>query len=517
MASPVFKIGNRPRKLCDHSGFVLVQVPGHPVAKNLNMHMVPLQNLVMEQHLGRLLSPTEQVEHVDGDVTNNDLPNLKLVATLPTFSSDGLTNSGLTTHFQFVYDTRIPYDTAIAQVNALMVAAESDYALLKTWFGGIDFQPPFSSPELIRINYSLTPGGATWTYPPDQSVLDITPQVGADLLELRHLVNAELVEQFAFKQGQAWFYNYDLLHGGNEGSHGEGLSLWGAVEVQRATGGPPRWVLGGAYGANLWMTSGRYDWINNVWQNTIKPEANSCNEMFLNWLKYQLGYTTTQIIAAAPGTSHLADPMRQVYRNLTGSSADPFPQFKALLDANYPGSSSIPSADNPESPFPLSFTAAPPGGDDTLSPFASGGSNGNGTIVIPAGPGAISYVDRRDTANRLARVGITDVQDVQQLLLYIDPDYVRIISDPMLAAYLGVIYIPIDPNPGGGGGGTNPTAFAPSPNNFPADYLAPLTGYKSHNPGDGTDPDPNPGDSGTGPSTYPGSNTYPSNHTYPIS
>lgn len=162
--------------------------------------------------------------------------------------------------------------------------------------------------------------------------------------------------------------------------------------------------------------------------------------------------------------------------------------------------------------------------------FSLNRNNGNGTIVIPSGPGAISYVDRRDTANRLARVGITDVQDVQQLLLYIDPDYVRIISDSMLADYLGVIYIPPIPDPtpggggtggggtGGGGGTTSPTALMPSPLNFPADYLAPLTGYKSHDPGGGNnpDPDPNPGSGGAGPNTYPGNNTYPSNHTYPI-
>jgi len=55
--------------------------PVHPngeVRKDRNRRYVYLHRVVMENSLGRLLKPDEQVDHKDGDKENNTLSNLAL-------------------------------------------------------------------------------------------------------------------------------------------------------------------------------------------------------------------------------------------------------------------------------------------------------------------------------------------------------------------------------------------------------------------------------------------------------
>jgi hypothetical protein len=44
-----------------------------------NLHVISYPRLIMEQHLGRKLKPNEDVHHIDGDVTNNDISNLQVL------------------------------------------------------------------------------------------------------------------------------------------------------------------------------------------------------------------------------------------------------------------------------------------------------------------------------------------------------------------------------------------------------------------------------------------------------
>lgn len=60
----------------DRQGYVLVHVPKHPFATSTGY--VRAHRLVMEQHLGRYLTPTEVVHHLDGNRQNNGLSNLRL-------------------------------------------------------------------------------------------------------------------------------------------------------------------------------------------------------------------------------------------------------------------------------------------------------------------------------------------------------------------------------------------------------------------------------------------------------
>lgn len=53
-----------------------VKVAGHPYAEKSGHVLV--HRLVMEEYLGRYLTPGEVVHHIDGDTTNNKIENLQL-------------------------------------------------------------------------------------------------------------------------------------------------------------------------------------------------------------------------------------------------------------------------------------------------------------------------------------------------------------------------------------------------------------------------------------------------------
>lgn len=61
------------------SGYVSVKRPDHPCANNAGY--VPEHRLVMEDYLGRLLEPHEEVHHKNGDRADNELHNLELWST----------------------------------------------------------------------------------------------------------------------------------------------------------------------------------------------------------------------------------------------------------------------------------------------------------------------------------------------------------------------------------------------------------------------------------------------------
>lgn len=77
-ANPAWRGGRKIRK----DGYVLVMAPeGHPYpinsGKNKTGYILE-HRLIMEQHLGRYLEPTEVVHHIDGNPTNNNVDNLQL-------------------------------------------------------------------------------------------------------------------------------------------------------------------------------------------------------------------------------------------------------------------------------------------------------------------------------------------------------------------------------------------------------------------------------------------------------
>lgn len=62
----------------DKHGYILVHSPGHPYRTKHGY--VREHRLVMERVIGRYLLPTEVVDHIDGDTSNNDPLNLRVFA-----------------------------------------------------------------------------------------------------------------------------------------------------------------------------------------------------------------------------------------------------------------------------------------------------------------------------------------------------------------------------------------------------------------------------------------------------
>lgn len=69
-------------RIYDKQGYVLVHCPGHPMARRCGTDRkpmyVPEHRLVMSQHLGRWLLPTEVVHHKNGIRDDNRIENLEL-------------------------------------------------------------------------------------------------------------------------------------------------------------------------------------------------------------------------------------------------------------------------------------------------------------------------------------------------------------------------------------------------------------------------------------------------------
>lgn len=70
-----YKSKNCEHKTYNENGYICKYVRGYNKKGNVKMHRA-----VMEEHLGRRLSPDEVVHHIDGDKTNNDISNLAVMS-----------------------------------------------------------------------------------------------------------------------------------------------------------------------------------------------------------------------------------------------------------------------------------------------------------------------------------------------------------------------------------------------------------------------------------------------------
>src|SRR5215469_8508241 len=99
------------------------------------------------------------------------------------------------------------------------------------------------------------------------------------------------------------------------------------------------------------MTSARANTLGAV---DVKPDygpKSAGDVLFLTFLKYQLNFSTGEIIAHGDSSSKLS----AVYQNLTQDSNDPYYLFKSLLDYKYPGNRAIPNGTDPDCPWPIAM------------------------------------------------------------------------------------------------------------------------------------------------------------------
>jgi hypothetical protein len=278
----------------------------------------------------------------------------------------GLPNNGATQHYRIEYDDALPGALSLAQ--GLQASCEVDFALMQSWFGGFDLIAGYP----IRVHIANAWGGAEWPNPVLGLGYDVTlkPKFSPKPLPtdppptvalLRSLLVAEVTEMFMQTQsagmgGGGWF------QGDDEGSKGEGLSRFLAVQFQIASnlGSTPQVPQAGYAVTEGWLNGQRKNYIDSA-PDDNKPEpdqTNGCTTAFIYYLHDQLGFTIGQIIAAAAST------LSGVYRKLTGRS-DAWESFINLVNSHYPpGMPYNPVGDNL---FPVSDLSLldPPDGEIT--------------------------------------------------------------------------------------------------------------------------------------------------------
>jgi hypothetical protein len=233
-----------------------------------------------------------------------------------------LTLRGSTTHFNVYYDVRLGGNGQIL-ADGVLASCEFEYNTLVGYFGGI---------RPSSFNVIIAPG-ITGAYHYGCAATDLYCEAsGVDVDFTRLLVVAEEVEVFSALQNRGWDCS---------ASNGEGLSRVLAVEQYPG-------VALAAYGlvaAPTWLdTAGRPDFVDTTDPTDRNFVSIGCSVLFLNYLRYQLGYDWESIVNAGGST------LAQCYKNLTGST-DALGPFKALLQSHYP--EGTPAQLTTDNPFPF--------------------------------------------------------------------------------------------------------------------------------------------------------------------
>jgi hypothetical protein len=277
------------------------------------------------------------------------------------FVTNGLPNGGRTAHFGVQYDDSLAPANGRDLAKELLLWVEEDYQLIQSWFPGVTSQ--FTLPIWVQITGGTD--GAEWLDPPDIALsfyaitVTLMPGPHPTSFLLRYLLVSEVTEMFMASQRKDWYGPTGVFWGADERSMGESLSRFLASEFIALYSGTR--IPSGFAVVPDWLNTGtRGDWVTSAPDDNRPDEVTGCGTCFLFFLRYQLGFSIQEIVAAA--ASNLAG----VYLNLTGQT-DAWTSFKALVDGHYPYD---PSAKGPKgySPpldnvFPvadLSVVDAPP-------------------------------------------------------------------------------------------------------------------------------------------------------------
>ena len=225
------------------------------------------------------------------------------------------TLAGTTAHFSVYYETRLASEGATI-ATAVMQTCERDNAQMAKWFGiaVIDFNVIVLSNPSGAYHYGCK-GADLYC---DAGVPDHT----------RMLLVAEAVEVYEADQKKGW----------NCGaSAGEGLSRVLSTELYPAQ-------LDGFATANAWLNSPRADWVTKSKPTDTDFVSIGCSVLFLNYMRYQLGFAWEVIVQAGGST------LERTYQRVTKKKGG-FAAFKQLIDQHFPpGQTAHLSNDNP---FPL--------------------------------------------------------------------------------------------------------------------------------------------------------------------
>lgn len=333
----------------------------------------------------------------------------------------GLTNGGVTTHFNFFYAPSLGGAGGVepARINQLLAVGahgkpviENDFDWLQAQFAGVDMTKARPFPIPVQVTAVVESGyNAFWGWP-------LVMNAGSNAATLlRSMFIAEVSETFMMAQHKGWGYSNGV---GDEESCGEALSLFLTVQFQLSQGLGTNWLMNGT--PSTWLNTSlpasnpastefdstgnrfgiktapthygsRQDYVGSVKPWAGNGPATGCCVAFLYYLFHQLQFTSiSQIIANAPGLDSSNNVvggscLKGVYTNLTGDDSDPFPYFAGLLATAYPPDqvASIPGP-NTDDPWPLgslSFVDVKPtwGKDEIADAISKGGTYPNGFLL----------------------------------------------------------------------------------------------------------------------------------------
>jgi hypothetical protein len=250
-------------------------------------------------------------------------PGQAIPAGAPRTAADGgpYTLRGTTANFQVSYEDALGANGPIL-ADAVLATCEADYAGLRTWFGGL---APGGLPFTLFV-VTGTFGAYHASCAATELHLAAFDGTNADLV--RMLMVAEADEVMMAAQNVGWDCG---------ASHGEGLSRVLSTERYPAQ-------LNGFATAASWLDSSRPDWVTATEPTDQNYVSIGCATLFLNYLRHQLGYSLTAIVAAGAPT------LAQVYTNLSGKT-DAFAPFNTLLQQRFPAGQ--PSGLANDNPFPV--------------------------------------------------------------------------------------------------------------------------------------------------------------------
>lgn len=231
---------------------------------------------------------------------------------------------GKTTHFQVYYDHHLGTDGPVI-ADAVLKSCEDDYTRLQEYFGGVT---PASLPFKIRLTTDSR-GASHATCAATTINIGCNSGPRGDLGFIRSLVIAEEDEVFEATINNGWDCG---------ASNGEGLSRVLANDIVPGVEPP------GFISASVWLNSDREDFVNNTLPTDTDYPSIGCSVLFLNWLRFERGYSWQEIISKG-GTT-----LAETYKNLTGNN-DGWQQFSKVINDNYP--TGTPVNLGTDNPFPI--------------------------------------------------------------------------------------------------------------------------------------------------------------------
>lgn len=234
-----------------------------------------------------------------------------------------ITHAGNTTHFDVSYLTTLGQKGAdLAQ--SILQNCEKDYTTLQGIFGGL-------TPERLPFTVQITDDDTGASHSSCMGTdIAVGGKSGTKVDFIRSLLVAEVDEVFMANYGHGWDCG---------ASTGEGLSRVLANDIYKGVE-QPNFIA-----SDVWLNlDPRPNYVNHTYPDDTYYESLGCSVLFLNWLRFQLNYSWSKIVAAGGAT------LAGTYKTLTGKHTG-WKDFEGVINGRFPDGQQYNL--NTDNPFPL--------------------------------------------------------------------------------------------------------------------------------------------------------------------